>query len=86
MDLAPGFPLHQFGVRRRELGRGYYYCSTTGGDPITGPTSLSTEDLSGLPAGADGTWTCTAVPLEEVSHYGMKTLQVLERLGFDLFL
>jgi len=55
------------------------------GDPLTGPTSLSTEDLSGMPAGADGVWTCTEIPLDTISRYGMRALSFLEKIGFDLF-
>lgn len=63
------------------MNRGYFYCSTTKGNPITGPNAISTSDLTGVPAGPDGEWTCYEVPIETVSKYTTKTLNLLERLG-----
>lgn len=56
------------------------------GDPITGPSSLSTVDLSGtpVPGGGGEKWTCSEVPVDEVAKYSTKALNFLEKIGFDL--
>lgn len=56
------------------------------GDPITGPSSLSTVDLSGteVPGMPGTTWTCDEVPIETVSKYSTKVLNILDKYGLEL--
>lgn len=53
------------------------------GDPITGPSALSTSDLTGKESGS-GRWVCTEVPLDEIAKWGTKSLNFLERIGLEI--
>jgi hypothetical protein len=45
---------------------------------------LSTEDLTGDPAGQDGVWSCVEVPTEEISRQGSRVVNYLDRFFPEL--
>jgi len=47
---------------------------------VTGPTALSTVDLTGSPDGAGGTLECQALPLDEISKWGSRAVRILDKL------
>jgi hypothetical protein len=69
----------------RRLERGYFYCTVPGTSAISGPTAISTQDLTGTAAGDGREWDCVEVPIDTISHYGTKAVNLLERLGIFLF-
>jgi hypothetical protein len=62
-----------------------FLCAASSGNPITLPESISSSDLTGVQISPGVHWVCTEVPIDQLSHYGTKALQVLERFGLSVF-